>query len=382
MAVKLITTESGSFTNTDGILVTYAATESGPNTAGTNATKLGIGSKAGDINTQTWTFSEYVQDFTYNYSLLTNTTGNNGSVGGGEALSFEIDGVLITDLQAAIDAGLVTWTPTTPSQYIDGAMIKETYNTPTGFDNGTLVFSGPFKSITIIDTSVSGDGNGVTHNMNVSTTAAAAPAPCFTTGTMIETSNGQVAVENLKVGDKVRTKGNGMQVVRWIGRTAITPKAEAINPKLKPVQITAGSLGRGLPANDLIVSQQHRMLVSSSIAKRMFGETEVLIAAKELTALPGIFVKESTECYSYFHIAFDNHEVVFAEGAATESLYLGPNALEALPEALAEEIFTLFPHINESIVPVDSARFIPIMKQQKKLIARHIKNNSPVLQLD
>ena len=71
-----------------------------------------------------------------------------------------------------------------------------------------------------------------------------------------------------------------MQVVRWIGSAAITPTSEAINPKLKPIQITAGSLGRGLPTNDLIVSQQHRMLVHSSIAKRMFGKNEVLIAAR------------------------------------------------------------------------------------------------------
>ena len=93
--------------------------------------------------------------------------------------------------------------------------------------------------------------------------------------------------------------------------------------KLWPVRICVGALGNGLPERDLLVSRQHRMLVSSRIALRMFGQADVLIPAIRLTALPGIAIDTNVTEVEYFHILLANHEVVFAEGAATESLYTG-----------------------------------------------------------
>lgn len=199
-------------------------------------------------------------------------------------------------------------------------------------------------------------------------------SPCFVNGTRIETPKGMVAVEELKVGDKVRTKGNGMQNIQWIGSKKLSAFDLQCNEKLSPVRITAGALGNGLPRTDLLVSRQHRMYVRSDIAKRMFGETEVLVAAIALTKLPGIYVDFSVSNVEYFHIAFNNHEVIFAEGAPAESLYFGPDALQTLSKDAVEEIYTLFPHIKESILPLDSARFIPNLKQQNKLIERLSKN--------
>ncbi|MEL7430891.1 MAG: Hint domain-containing protein, partial [Pseudomonadota bacterium] len=110
-------------------------------------------------------------------------------------------------------------------------------------------------------------------------------------------------------------------------------------------------------------------------AERMFGEPEVLVSAIRLTALPGIFIDESVDGVEYFHLLFDRHEIVLAEGAASESLFTGPEALKALGREAREEIQELFPEISKFDYQPVPARRIPTAKRQKQLILRHQKNN-------
>lgn len=80
-----------------------------------------------------------------------------------------------------------------------------------------------------------------------------------------------------------------------------------------------------------MVSRQHRMLVRSKVAERMFGRPDALVSAIKLTALPGIYVDDQVEEVEYFHILFDQHEIVWAEGAPSESMFAGPEALKSIP---------------------------------------------------
>lgn len=203
--------------------------------------------------------------------------------------------------------------------------------------------------------------------------------PCFTRGVRIETPDGTRQIEQFSVGDVVLTGNNGPQTIRWIGTRAYDLEALTRNPKLRPVRIQAGALGGGLPTRDLLVSRQHRMLIISKIAKRMFATPEVLIPAIKLTALPGIFVDESVEKVAYFHVLFDRHEVIYAEGAPSESLYTGPEALNAIVPDAREEIITIFPELAESSCYPEPARFVPDQKSQNRLLSRHLKNNKALL---
>jgi len=203
---------------------------------------------------------------------------------------------------------------------------------------------------------------------------------CFAQGTLIETSAGDVPVENLKVGDKIRTLDNGFQDIRWAGVMTIEPLALLQNPKLRPIRITAGALGNGLPRRDLLVSRQHRILVSSRIAERIFGMQEVLVPAIKLTELPGIHVDEAVTQVSYHHFLFEQHEVVFSEGAASESLFTGPEALKSVPVAARNEILSLFPELAAKTYDARPARYIPVRgKDVKQLVRRHIANAQPLL---
>ncbi len=204
---------------------------------------------------------------------------------------------------------------------------------------------------------------------------------CLCAGTMIETPNGTTAVEDLSVGDTVLTKGNGPQRLRWVGSKTVDFTAQgATAEKLRPVRISAGALGQGLPAKDLLVSRQHRMLVSSKVSERMFGSPDVLVSAIKLAALPGIYVDEEITEVSYFHLLFDQHEVIFADGAPSESLFTGPEAIKAISEEAREEIFTLFPQVKRQGYAPETAYPVPAGRLQKKFVERHLKNGKLVLE--
>ncbi|GAB5431165.1 MAG: hypothetical protein EpisKO_05350 [Epibacterium sp.] len=202
---------------------------------------------------------------------------------------------------------------------------------------------------------------------------------CFVRGTLIETQNGLMPVEMLRPGTMVRTSDGRFKPLRLPMSRKIRPAELRANPKLAPVRIVAGALGNGLPKRDLLVSRQHRMLVSSKICERMFGQTDVLLAAHQLTVLPGIFEDNTQEDVEYFHLVFDRHEVIFAEGAPTESFFPGPEAIKAMPAEARAEILAIFPQIQTWGFVPEPAFQIPPGKLQRKLVARHLKNNRPLL---
>ena len=185
----------------------------------------------------------------------------------------------------------------------------------------------------------------------------------FVSGTLIDTTNGAVAIETITPNDKVLTVDRGAQPVRWIGERIVSAEAMRVKPKLRPVLIQAGALGNELPSADLRVSQQHRILVKSDIALRMFGEREVLVPAKKLVDVDGIDIDSSMEEVTYIHFLFDNHELVWSNGVQSESLFPGPEALKIVsPEARAE-IEAIFPELFSPDFQRKLARLVPQARQ-------------------
>ncbi|MEM1300375.1 MAG: Hint domain-containing protein [Pseudomonadota bacterium] len=168
---------------------------------------------------------------------------------------------------------------------------------------------------------------------------------CFTPRTLIATPDGPRPVENLAAGDLVSTADAGPQPIRWVHCSA--HRWPGSSEKHKPIQIKAGALGAGLPLRDLVVSPQHRVLVSGSLVQEMFGVNEVLAPAKGLLSHPGVRAMQGKRREDYISLLLDGHQIVLAEGCPTESFLPGPTALSLLPAPAIAELEALFPGLSE-----------------------------------
>lgn len=198
--------------------------------------------------------------------------------------------------------------------------------------------------------------------------------PCFVAGSMIETTDGPRPVETLAVGDLVLTLDHGPQPIRWCGSKTISFDKPDNLEKLRPIRIQAHAISQNIPDRDLFVSPQHRIFVQSKICQRMFCCDEVLVAAKQLCGIDGIEIDKSMDSVTYVHILCDHHEILVANGAATESLLKGPEALKAVGHEAFGEIAQLFPEICDADYQPIPARQIVRGRLARKLAMRHRKN--------
>jgi Hint domain len=170
--------------------------------------------------------------------------------------------------------------------------------------------------------------------------------PCFTPGTLITTHRGEIPVELVAAGDRVVTRDNGIQTVRWVGKTQMFLHDFQAEPHLLPVFIQQGSLGKGLPERDMMVSPNHRVLVTNSRATVRYADREVLVAAKHLAA-QGIHTVQSSGT-TYIHFMCDRHEVVLSNGVWTETFHPDDTSLKGIGNAQRLEILELFPELKTS----------------------------------
>lgn len=201
-------------------------------------------------------------------------------------------------------------------------------------------------------------------------------AVCFASGTPIATPDGPRPVELLRPGDLVLTLDHGPAQVRWTACRNLSGVELARNSKLRPVRIRAGALGGGRPNRDLLVSPQHRLLVTSRIAERMFDSASVLVPAIRLTDLPGISQVSAPNGVQYHHILTDRHEVIFAAGALAETLFPGREALRMIGPESRAELFALFPDLAARVPGCSVRPAYPLVagSRARGLVARHKKN--------
>ncbi len=162
-------------------------------------------------------------------------------------------------------------------------------------------------------------------------------APCFVSGTMIRTPDGPVAVEDLAPGDLVDTLDDGPQPLRWTGQRVV-----AAVGALAPIRFAAGALG---DHDTLMLSPLHRVLIGDTLSALLFGEDDVLIAARDLVNDTTIRPCPGGEV-TYVHLLFDRHQVIWSGGLATESFLPGPQMKKSFARDAVAEIMSIFPDLD------------------------------------
>jgi hypothetical protein len=135
--------------------------------------------------------------------------------------------------------------------------------------------------------------------------------PCYAAGTRVLGVAGEIAVEDVQVGDRlvtVREGGPAERTVVWTGRRRLDVSRHANPAMVQPVRIRAGAFGGGIPERDLRLSPHHAVYIDGDLF-------EAIALVNGIT----IIQESDTRFVTYHHIELDEHDIMLAEGLAVES---------------------------------------------------------------
>ncbi|MEP3346181.1 MAG: Hint domain-containing protein [Litoreibacter sp.] len=199
--------------------------------------------------------------------------------------------------------------------------------------------------------------------------------PCFTPGARVSTIRGFVAIEDLLIGDRVMTRDNGLQEVRWLGSKLLPQSRLVADVRFRPIRIRKSALGPDMPMADMLVSPNHRMLINRPELVVLFGQDEMLIAAKYLVGLPGVEMMGAQDV-SYIHILCDRHEVLLVDGTWTESFQPGDFIMNGMEQGQSNEIFALFPELHDPALSLRFNASRPTLRKFEANIAKSILSSA------
>ena len=193
-------------------------------------------------------------------------------------------------------------------------------------------------------------------------TLAELQPPCFVEGTRLTLANGeQKSVEDIAVGDMLATRDNGPKPVKWIGRRTVQGRGA-----FAPIVIETGALGN---SRQLVVSPQHRMLLTGWRCEMYFGEPEMLCAAVHICNDTNVR-RDERDAVTYYHIMLDQHEIIYAEDIPTESFFPGDYICKADRQTYLE-LMALMPELGEDFMD-DYLLSRPAMrKREAQMMSAH-----------
>lgn len=251
-------------------------------------------------------------------------SGNTGALGDADATNNDY-----IDLTSYYDTIFEVWADQADDGILNQSNSTDTKGNTTDYSNNSQFVSGQG----IVFTGASADSSFfTTDNTGV---------VCFARGTLILTTQGEVPIECLSPGAMIVTRDNGPQPLVWVASRKLGMAELTRAPKLRPIRLAPDLIGAHAP---LIVSPQHAVLF------RTCDGDEQLVRAMHLARMRGGRARIMNGCrqISYFHLAFEAHQIIFANGAATESFYPGPHAMDALAADARNEVAALFPQLMPS----------------------------------
>lgn len=162
---------------------------------------------------------------------------------------------------------------------------------------------------------------------------------CFAAGTRITMGDGRLAmIDGLQSGDIILTRDNGAQPLRWIGK--LTTRAHGI---YAPVTFAPGVLGN---LGALSLGPLQRVFLYQRGPDRLGPRAEVMIQSQYLVNDSSIRRRESG-FVTYYCLAFDTHQIIYAEGVPVDSMLVSTATRTRLPALLAQDLAERFPHLDQ-----------------------------------
>jgi len=232
-----------------------------------------------------------------------------------------------------------------------------------------LAFIGSFPPIGVPLT-VETFGEGPSNSGSGATPSGTyATPPCFAAGTLIETPYGARRVETLQAGDIVLTGDAGPQPLRLVLSTALSIRALRHCPEFRPVRIAKGALGPNLPAQDILVSPQHQILLEDWRAALLFGVDQVLAPVKHLLNGTDIRAELPLHGVHYFHLLFESHQLVRAHGMLSESFFPGETSLGGLDAPTRNDFFGSFDGLRADLTQYGPTVRRSLRRHEARLLA-------------
>ncbi|MEO9573897.1 MAG: Hint domain-containing protein [Tateyamaria sp.] len=154
----------------------------------------------------------------------------------------------------------------------------------------------------------------------------------FTRGTHITLASGaQKPIEALAVGDRILTRNDGAQPVRWVGQSTVRAVGD-----FAPICIRAGALNND---RDLIVSPDHRLFIYQRKDRLGAGRSELLVKARHLVNGESVIVQDGG-FVDYFELLFDSHQIIYAEGIAAESMLINTRTKSSVSDEVSAQLST------------------------------------------
>lgn len=160
----------------------------------------------------------------------------------------------------------------------------------------------------------------------------------------IATAQGERPLSEIRTGDEVLTRANGLQPVRWVRRVMLDWNDLRDRPHLKPIVFPKGALGHGLPEDDTYLPPHHRLVVSKRDLTRIAEKQQVLSSARSLAGGYGVHEANAMSVV-YTHLQFDQTQLVLINGIWVEAFNPQDERRGAAFDAQREELCDLFPSL-------------------------------------
>ena len=139
------------------------------------------------------------------------------------------------------------------------------------------------------------------------TSTVISTATCYARGTRLLAERGEIAIEDLTVGDRLVVASGGLRPVVWIGQRRLDLGRHPDPAAVRPVRVEAHAFGEGLPHRDLWLSPGHNIAADGALMPISALVNGHSVAQSDVAEV------------EYWHVELDAHDVIFAEGLPAES---------------------------------------------------------------